>query len=1339
MTVSAADDSGYIVANVPYRLSGRKTIDSGGLLTNASIIMDPPMNWKELGIVDNDGNIKPNYALQLDIFVKGNVTALKAGVGQIEFTSGANCDVEEISTNVQQLDWKNEQWTRQVIPLTNFNNSSANPSSIFNPEKVNYFRIYIVYNSSQYVGEVFTLKMVKIRIVDTSKPAPSLEEDPLGDGSFIPAPPKFKLAPVSDDYPTDDVIVMGYNLADYLPPNTDQDATPIVQSLLDGLEAAGGGTVFVPAGEYSFYDSLIIPTGATLCGEWRSPDENPKIQGTIFKIYGGKGNKSGSPFITLTNSSMVRNITFWYPEQTAKDRFEYPPTILGGSYSHVRNVTFVNSYVAYQQGPNMSGCPNVYNAYGTPIYQGMDIDGIADIGRYDNIFFSPDYWINSGLPGAPTSQEDKDALKTWLASDAIAITLRRIDWSYVVFSKIEGYNIGLLMDISYSTEEFENGVRTRYSYPNGHCYGLTFENCETAVFVRGVSSAGEVLSDITINNCDYGIRYIFDENSTGGNLQIADSVINANINAIEQDGSSKMSVISTKINGGLVYADKGALVVSNCEFDTEAPHAVLDFGTTNAIFTGNKVKDGSKFVIDNLGMCPLIVDETAVSVPDIQKVTADQVKTRVTKPPRPVLYLGDNIKNDGSEDVTSAIQALLNQAGNDGGGIVFLPGGRYRLNGSLTVPTNVELRGAVDVGRVPYNIGTVFEVYGGKGQAEGTPTVTLQEKSGIRGIVFDYPEQYPHQSVTEITAYPYAIKGNGKDIYIVNVSCRNGYNGIDLQSARCDNHYVEYFAGICVNNAIRVGAGATGGLINNYQMNYNAMLGGATTGWGVWKNSPSNDQRNAFEGVMKKKTQNDLVVLQLGNVTDQIVFNSFSYAGYAGIQFVAENGKGPDALIVGHGIDFGTVCLDVQAAENVQMVNTQLTSFTNMSATTKSMYDVRLGPDFTGNFDLINLTMWAGPTATFDVESGTLNVYNCNFDTSAGPLISVSTKGNVNLQNVFINRNEVTVAQQNHDRISMNSVIYSNTLTDINLLTKLKNAQKRVQRWNVPGNAQFDKGAQMVFVESFDGIPTETRNGVNNVPTNAVPFTPVSQINANNNITHVVEDFEECLRMYMKGQQASVAMRNRTVELVPGQKDSLYKLEVRIKINSLHPGAGSMFTIHVASKDGYRQEMVAFTKQDGVLVNEKKIADWKTGEWYRVAVEINSKDAKKPTFRVSVYDDDYKLLGSSNAYSFYEEFSETVIGGVDLAVFSDLDATDGTSEMFVDYVFITKREASKGDVNNDGKVNTTDARLALQFAVGKVVPTADQASAADVNGNGKVDTTDARLILQYAVNKIPSL
>lgn len=58
-----------------------------------------------------------------------------------------------------------------------------------------------------------------------------------------------------------------------------------------------------------------------------------------------------------------------------------------------------------------------------------------------------------------------------------------------------------------------------------------------------------------------------------------------------------------------------------------------------------------------------------------------------------------------------------------------------------------------------------------------------------------------------------------------------------------------------------------------------------------------------------------------------------------------------------------------------------------------------------------------------------------------------------------------------------------------------------------------------------------------------------------------------------------------------------------------------------------------------------------------------------------------------------------------------------------------------GDIDGDGKVTATDARLALRAAVGLEVLTEDQLKAADWDKDGKITAADAREILKKAVGK----
>ena len=63
-------------------------------------------------------------------------------------------------------------------------------------------------------------------------------------------------------------------------------------------------------------------------------------------------------------------------------------------------------------------------------------------------------------------------------------------------------------------------------------------------------------------------------------------------------------------------------------------------------------------------------------------------------------------------------------------------------------------------------------------------------------------------------------------------------------------------------------------------------------------------------------------------------------------------------------------------------------------------------------------------------------------------------------------------------------------------------------------------------------------------------------------------------------------------------------------------------------------------------------------------------------------------------------------------------------------------EPQLGDVDGDGKVTSTDARLVLQYFVGSIGENDLMLEWANVDGEGEVTSTDARMILQYFVGAI---
>ncbi len=73
---------------------------------------------------------------------------------------------------------------------------------------------------------------------------------------------------------------------------------------------------------------------------------------------------------------------------------------------------------------------------------------------------------------------------------------------------------------------------------------------------------------------------------------------------------------------------------------------------------------------------------------------------------------------------------------------------------------------------------------------------------------------------------------------------------------------------------------------------------------------------------------------------------------------------------------------------------------------------------------------------------------------------------------------------------------------------------------------------------------------------------------------------------------------------------------------------------------------------------------------------------------------------------------------------------------FATSIVVTSAVQSFGDVNNDGKINSSDALMVLQVSVKKAEKKEDIFLYGDVDVNGKLNSTDALLILQKGVGEV---
>ena len=1013
----------YILEEIPCTVTGTKIAGGGAVMeSGVSCLFAPSLDFTQMGY--NEGTL----ALQMDIYTAGDnglVTALENGRvgGQIELTSGGTCDVEEIYADTTRLRFKRDTWVRQILPLSVFVPLGG---GTFDPTAVNFFRIYLAqpYDTSLY-GQKATIKIVNIRLVNTAVAAPSIAEDPVGDGTFRPEAPEWKPVTYGEGYDTA-AVAAGYNLKDYalthgLFPNTpDFDWTPVFTSLVDGLQETGGGVLFIPAGEYIFYGTVYVPRGVTVCGEWTSPEQDPTVRGTVLKVYDGRGNERGTPFMHLHTHAQVQNLTFWYPEQEAGNVVPYPPTVLTGQYTFVKNVTMVNSYFGIRQS-NVANCPNASNIYGTPLRRGVDMDMVIDIARIEELHFSPDYWIRSGLPGAPTGAQ-ADLLRAYVYQHAEGITLRRIDWSYLTHSNISGYRIGLHFTLS------SDG-----NYPNGQCVGLNFNGCFIAVQADNVQSTTESLADITVRDCVYGLYLPRDPSvdsaaqtsyTQRGSLRGVNLDISATDYAVWQNNGVQLSLLSSVIRRGAVVSSSGHMLIGDTRFHTAAPQVILQPGAASATLLGNTATTGD-FTWQNNAGCTVHAGTDPLNISDkmYTPLTDEEAAAQDRRPTSQAVYVAA-LDNSGATDVTEALQTLLTDVA-ESGGVVFLPPGKYLLGGALTVPTGVELRGAGDFGSMPAPVNTILVVpdtaaVEAAAQYTAAATVTLEEHAGLRGVTFHYPAQcseYAEVTVNGVstydftfTPYPYAVRGTGAGVYLINVTSHNGYNGVDLATYRCDDHYIDYLAGHFFNRGIVVGGGSEGGVIRNYQFNYNAILHAYNSVWGPWGCVPQNEEMmNHFHLALQRQLTNNAIVLQLGDVADQLVYDCFNYGCMYGVQFITDpqTGKAPRGVrLFGHGVDYATESIRIEAGTDIQIMNLQLTAFNQKGSditgeyavTDKDIYDLHLTDTFTGEITVWNFTEWApDPTAAVRVDGGKLNVYNGAFNNDNGEFFDINNKTMVDL------------------------------------------------------------------------------------------------------------------------------------------------------------------------------------------------------------------------------------------------------------------------------------------------------------------------------------------------------
>ncbi|MBP5093416.1 MAG: hypothetical protein J6332_05150 [Abditibacteriota bacterium] len=151
---------------------------------------------------------------------------------------------------------------------------------------------------------------------------------------------------------------------------------------LSAAEAQGGGTVFVPRGEYALSRPVTVPERVSLAGDGNRT--------TLLADYESNGGgDSPSCFITLRSYAEIANLRVYYPRQNLSSPVEYPYTIgaANSTLVSIRGITLLNSW----NGVIVSTASHVENLCVTAFNNGFRNTGNYEISEYVNIDVSGKY------------------------------------------------------------------------------------------------------------------------------------------------------------------------------------------------------------------------------------------------------------------------------------------------------------------------------------------------------------------------------------------------------------------------------------------------------------------------------------------------------------------------------------------------------------------------------------------------------------------------------------------------------------------------------------------------------------------------------------------------------------------------------------------------------------------------------------------------------------------------------------------------------------------------------------------------------------------------------------
>ncbi|MBQ9106635.1 MAG: hypothetical protein IJY56_01955 [Clostridia bacterium] len=287
-----------------------------------------------------------------------------------------------------------------------------------------------------------------------------------------------------------------------------EDVTEAIRQALLDVSAAGGGTVFLPEGEYRLTGELTVPAQVCLAGE---PEKTViSVDNEMF------GDETTSALISLSGNSGISGLTFWYPRQNLANPITYQYAVKScGSMCCVIDCNFINAYNGIMShGPN--GICTYRNIRGTCLHNALYSGDESDICIYENISFSPEFWAKSDKKYLPPKEDEiREVMAKNHSKGFVVGALERVEMNDIT---LDGYDIGL------------HNFNARRVWFSASIYGLEITDSRVGMMFEKTDNR----YGVNFANCRIEGREAAVINNTDGWLKFADSKIKGDV--ISADG-----------------------------------------------------------------------------------------------------------------------------------------------------------------------------------------------------------------------------------------------------------------------------------------------------------------------------------------------------------------------------------------------------------------------------------------------------------------------------------------------------------------------------------------------------------------------------------------------------------------------------------------------------------------------------------------------------------------------------------------------------------------------------------------------------------------------------------